>query len=186
MPEPTGTPEYAQESLPERAGYFVETTLDGASRADTALGPAEAAFTYLACALAGGLASLIPVVIFRNAWLLMVSFPVGIIGGLLLAIPIRGIRLGKRRRLGIIGATVLAILTLCVACGSVGMIAGFQKMGEADRLTQMAEDAGLGTYNEPSVTAPASAPICWGGLILLGIGTVCAVGLNLLIKVIRR
>ncbi len=184
MPEPRAPKQ--DRTVGQQAASRARRVGRAASRLDVALGPAEVPLGSIIGILAGTAVGIAPAIIFRSGILLPIGVILGGIFGGVIGSLLRGRLRFRGWRLGVVGVLLLGLLTTCFACGFVSTIAGFQKMGEADRLTKMAEEAGLGTYNEPPVTAPASAPICWGGVILLGIGTVFAVGLNFLIRIIRR
>lgn len=174
------------DSGPEAMGHEVRRRLTGYGEGELDLGPVEVAAGTVFGILAGAFVGILPAIIFRRAILIPVGLLLGTVGGAVVIYILKNRLTVRGWRFGMLGVLVLSLLTICLCCGLGSTIAGFQKMGEADRLTQMAEEAGLGTYNEPPVTAPASAPFCWGGVILLGIGVVFAVGLNFLIRIIKR
>lgn len=126
MPRPTGTPAYAQKGVKQRVGYWLAWVFGVFSQFDTALGPLEAPLTYVAFFIAGWLVLTNLIKIFTSAgWVPIVSFPIGGIVGLLVAIPARGLR-APWGRLGLTGATLLAILASC-GTGSVTQLANISK-----------------------------------------------------------
>lgn len=111
MPRPNGQPEYTKRSRSDQAADWTGRVSKKATKFDVAIGPLEVAATYALFAIAGIVVGVNASKLIPGACDLPLLAIIGLVGGLLLAIPARNIR---GHRIGLIGATIIALMVIAI------------------------------------------------------------------------